>query len=169
MPRWDAGWRAHALSGTLQMARPISRFQTHLYVPRPSPCTFQIGFLSHSALKTGATARSAAGGASVQAVTRSGSTGGVMTLVVGNDGLSVTPRIPQVQKNSARRYVTFCRSCCRYVHCVSISLDDANDATLVPDQKSNEAEELTESAPQTQEQSHRCGPQRLSCIAGGEC
>ena len=56
-----------------------------------------------------------------------------------------------------------------YVHCVSISLDDANDATLVPDQKSDEAEELTESAPQTQEQSHRCGPQRLSCIAGGEC
>ena len=51
----------------------------------------------------------------------------------------------------------------------ALNLDDANDATLVPDQKSDEAEELTESAPQTQEQSHRCGPQRLSCIAGGEC
>ena len=37
------------------------------------------------------------------------------------------------------------------MHGDGISHDDANDATLDPDQQSDEAEEPTEPAPQTQE------------------
>ena len=86
------GGSAHVIHGFLQKVLhfegPLqySHIQTHLYAPRPSSCTLRVGSLSHPRLRRAAT-KPAFGGASAQAVTRSGAS-------VGISRLPVTPRSP---------------------------------------------------------------------------